>query len=85
MSTAEVKNDLHRLVVETDDDQMLEQVATFFYALRAAKKKEDWWYSTTEEQKTSIKKGIHEADNGLLIPHDKVRAEINLLLGKKTK
>lgn len=45
-------------------------------------KTDDWWDTLTAEQQNSINKGIEQLDNGEGIAHNKVRKNVNKLLGK---
>jgi len=79
MTSAELKSDLHKYIVEINDINVLTQVLEY---LRNAVKSNnaDWWDSLTTEQKESINKGIEQLDNGEGIPHEKVREGISNLL-----
>ena len=76
MSTLELKNDVLRLIVETDDAKVLEQVKLFITNILHSEK-QDWWDTVSEEEKQSIKQGMADADAGKLIPHEEVRKVIN--------
>ena len=80
MNTAELKNDIHRLVVETDNSDVLYKIKTIFNSLVNNEQEDDWWYIVSEQEKISIKKGLEQLDNGERIPHAQVRQEINKLL-----
>lgn len=81
MRTAELKNDLHRIIVETNDLSILTQMREYFKLLIT--KNDDWWNSLSSEQKASINKGIEQLNNGEGIPHENVKLNIEKLLRKK--
>lgn len=47
MSIADLKNDLHKMVVETDDPLALQQIKQYFQSL--IDDKYDWWNDLTVE------------------------------------
>jgi hypothetical protein len=73
MSTIEVKNNLHRLIVETDDEAILLQVMSLFSALREEKQISDWGDTISKQEATSIHKGVQQAAQGERIAHSAVR------------
>jgi len=79
-TAAILKNELHRLVVETDNAEVLSQVKSIFEALLLGE--EDWWDALSEKEKTQVQKGLQQLDNGDRMTHESVRKEINHLLGK---
>jgi len=81
MNTAELKSDLHRFVVETNDINILTQMREYFKSLRKTKTA-DWWDTLTAEQQGSINKGIEQLDNGQGIAHNDIRKNVNKLLGR---
>jgi len=82
MSTAELKSDLHRYIVETDDLTILEKVRTFFQELKG--QNADGVRLTDLEEKM-LKIGLEQADKGLLISNEKVRTELDQWLKEKQK
>ena len=76
-ASAILKNELHRLVVETDNTQVLRQVKSIFEILLHSDEKEDWWDILSEKEKMLVQKGLQELNNGERIPHQVVRQEIN--------
>ncbi len=83
MSTAEIKNDLHRMVVETEDINILQKIKAIFNSLIKDESSADWWDIISDHEKASIKKGLQQLKNGERIPHAEVRKEINELLKKQ--
>ncbi|HFA49924.1 MAG TPA: hypothetical protein ENJ95_13030 [Bacteroidetes bacterium] len=82
MLTAEIKNDLHRMVVETDDINVLQKIKVIFDTLIKGDEKTDWWDIISEQEKISIKRGLQQLENGKRFPHAEVRKQINELLKK---
>lgn len=80
MNTAEIKNNLHEFIVETNDRNVLTQIHEYFTSLKI--KKADWWDEISEQDKASIEVGLSQLKNGEGIPHEKVRAKIDVLLGE---
>lgn len=80
MNTAELKSDLHRLIVETNDINVLFDIRQYFLQLKA--KDVDWWDVISTEQKESIQKGIEQLEKGEGIAHQKVRQKVNKLFDK---
>lgn len=83
MSTAELKNDLHRLIVETDDINILQKIQAIFNSFIKGDENNDWWDTISDQEKSSIKKGIEQLENGERFTHKEVRNEINELLKKQ--
>jgi predicted transcriptional regulator len=82
MSVAEIKNELHRLVVETDDQKVLQQIKSIFVILKKGGEETDWWDLIDEKEKVLIKKGLQQLERGERISHQEVRKDIDLLLKK---
>ena len=79
IAVLEAKNDLHQLIVETNDSQVLQQVKAFFLALRGQK---DWYNDISLEERKLVEKGLAQIQNGQKIPHTTVRTQIDARLGK---
>ncbi|MBP6827039.1 MAG: hypothetical protein KA165_10820 [Saprospiraceae bacterium] len=77
MSTLQLKESLHKMVVETEDPLILKQVAALFAALRHD---EDWWNLISEEEKQKIEIGMAQAVAGQIVPHETVREEARRIL-----
>ncbi len=77
MSTAELKNSLHKMVVETDDPDILKQVAALFASLLGEK---DWWDLLSEEEKKKIQLGAVEAEKKEVTPYSKVKEKAKDML-----
>lgn len=80
-NTAEMKNYLHKLIVETDDESFLSKVQTYFLTLK--NKNEDWWDTISDQAKESINLGLKQLKNGEGIPHEEVKSKVDKLLGRK--
>ena len=77
MSVLELKNNLLRMVVETDDPLLLKQVIAIFATLRQEK---DWWDLISEAEKQKIELGMKQAAEGKTVSHEVVRAEVQKIL-----
>jgi predicted transcriptional regulator len=81
MSTAELKNYLHKLIVETDDESILSKVQAYFTTLKG--KNVDWWDTISSQEKEAINIGLQQLENGEGIPHEEVKRKVDKLLGRK--
>jgi predicted transcriptional regulator len=81
MVPTELKNDLHRMVDETNDPLILKEIAALFAALR--EEGGDWWDLISEEEKEKIELGRAQAAAGQTVPHEVVRAKAQRIIGKK--
>jgi hypothetical protein len=81
LAVSEIKNNLHRLIVETDDVNVLEKVQEYFGILKG--NQVDWWDTLSANEVASVERGLHQLDNGQRIPHEQVRQKVKQLLGKK--
>ena len=79
-TTAEIKNYLHQLIVETNDVNILTQITDAFKQLKS--KNVDWWDELSQQQQNSIKIGLNQLENGEGISHENVRARIDKRLNK---
>lgn len=79
-NTAILKNNLHKLIVETDDESVLSKVQAFFDTLRNSQN--DWWDTLSEPEIEYINKGLAQLDNGERIPNDEVKRKVDKLLSK---
>ena len=80
-STAELKNYLHKLIVETDDESILSKVQAYFTTLKS--KNVDWWDTISSQEKEAINIGLQQLENGEGIPHEEVKQKVDKLLGRK--
>ncbi len=80
MSVLEIKNDLLRLVVETNDPELLDKVRNYFKIL----KKEPVSQNEIDEQELRmIEKGLTQVEKGETHSHEEVREKIRSFLHKK--
>lgn len=80
MNTAEIKNNLHKFIVETDDISILDKIQAYFTALKS--KNIDWWEMISEYDKKNIESGLNQLAEGNKIPHYQVREKVSKLIGK---
>ena len=75
MNTAELKNHLHKLIVETDDLDVLTKIQSYIGQLKTTNN--DWWDELSDSSKEDIEEGLQQADNGDLINHKEARKRID--------
>ncbi len=80
-NTDEIKNYLHKLIVETDDENILSKVQAYFTTLKS--KNVDWWDTISDQQKEDINTGLQQLKNGEGISHQDVKSKVDKLLGRK--
>ena len=78
MSVAEIKNNLHRMVVETDDPEILAQIAALFASLLG---EQDWWDLLSNEEKKKIELGEEDSEAGRSAPYSQVKERVKDILG----
>lgn len=78
MSIADIKNDLHRMVVETDDPEILKQIVFLFAALRD---EASLWDRLSEREKQQIQKGLEDLQAGRTKSNEEVRLKVRAILG----
>ncbi len=81
ITTAEIKNYLHKLIVETDDENVLNKVRAYFLTLKG--ENVDWWDTISSQEKEIINIGLQQLENGEGIPHEKVKRKADKLLDGK--
>lgn len=72
MGTLELKNDLLRMVAETDDPLILKQMIALFATLKS---EGDWWDLLDEADKQKIEEGRIDKENGNTYTNEHVRAQ----------
>lgn len=82
MNITDIKNDLHQLVVETDDIDVLKAIQQVFKAMQ--KQKTDWWDLLSKPEQQLVQKSIQQANEGQLIPTTEVHAKINAWIKAKS-
>ena len=80
-STAEIKNYLHKLIVETDDESILSKVQAYFNTLKG--ENIDWWDTISDKEKDAVNIGMRQLENDEGIPHEEVRKKADKILGRK--
>ena len=80
-NTAEIKNYLHKLIVETDDESILSKVQAYFTTLKS--KNIDWWDTISNQEKEVINSGLQQLENGEGVLHEDVKRKVDKLLGRK--
>ena len=79
MSALEIKNDLLRLLMETDDTTLLEKVRKYFKVL----KKEPMSKAELEAQELAMAEiGLEQIEKGQVMSHEEARRRINERLRK---
>ncbi|MEM1121647.1 MAG: hypothetical protein AAGJ18_14445 [Bacteroidota bacterium] len=82
MDVLSIKNDLLRLMVETDDAVLLDSVRNYFKKL----KKEPLTREEIEEQERKmIELGLTQLQTGSVMSHEEARAKIETNLNKKQR
>ena len=79
ITTAEIKNDLHRMVVETEDRMILEAIAALFASLREEK---NWADTISQPEKSLLEKGRKDMAEGKLVARSAVQAQTRQILSK---
>ncbi len=80
-SAAEIKNYLHKLIVETDDISVLNKVQAYFTTLKS--KNVDWWDTISDQEKDAINIGLKQLKDGKGVPHKEVKRKVDKLLGRE--
>jgi len=80
-SKAEIKNYLHKLIVETDDENILSKVQAYFTTLKG--KNMDLWDTISSQEKEAINTGLQQLENGEGVPHEEVKRKADKLLGRQ--
>ncbi len=80
MNTAELKSNLHKLVVETNDINILAKIKAYFEQLK--NNDIDWWDTLPLNEQTKIKKGVEQLNEGKGIYHKNVKEKVDKLLSE---
>ncbi len=80
MNAAELKNDLHKFITETNDINILSKIKAYFKTLSEANV--DWWDVISDVEKEMIEAGLKQLDKGEICSHSEVREEVSKLLKK---
>ncbi len=79
-NTSDIKDQLHKLISETEDEAILLMIQDYFTMLRS--EEYDWWDKISEVEKSHIQRGIEQLDSGMGISHDEVKKKVNKILGR---
>ncbi|MBN8684574.1 MAG: hypothetical protein J0L99_18130 [Chitinophagales bacterium] len=77
METLELKNDLLRMVAETNDPLILKQLIALFATLKS---EGDWWDLLNEDDKQKIEQGQIAKEKGDLFSNEAVRIQAQAIL-----
>ena len=75
MTVVEMKNDLHRMIVETDDPSLLKAVKEVFIAMKE-RQTGNWWDLLAEEEKQLVLKRGRASQKSTFIPTAQIRDKI---------
>jgi len=78
MSVAEIKNSLHRMIVETDDPDTLESLMIYFASL---KEEQGSWNTLPEMERNLVEKGLEDLKAGKTKTNEEVRTRAENLIG----
>ena len=76
MSTIELKNNLLRMVADTNDPAQLSLMVEWFGIVREEK---DWWLEISERERQMILEARRQFANGRGIRHEEVRLKVQQL------
>lgn len=79
MTAIDLKNDLLRMIAETNDPAKLQLMVEWFGIVREEK---DWWLEISEKERQLILEGRQQLAEGQGIPHEQVRLKVKNLLTK---
>lgn len=80
-STAVLKNNLHKFIVETDDGEVLKKLQA--YILTLSNSKNDWWNSLSESEKSLTNKGLELLNKGHRVSNHEVKRKADQILRKQ--
>ncbi len=81
MSTAELKNSLHKLTVETNEEVVLQMVLEYFNLLTKSRNA-GVWSSLSKSEKDSIELGIAQLQEGRSVDHNSVMQGVQDILNR---
>ena len=76
MTTIELKNDLLRMIADTNDPDKLQLMVDWFGIVREEK---DWWLEISEKERQLILEGRKQLEEGKGIPDEDVRLKVKKL------
>jgi hypothetical protein len=81
LKSTEIKENLQRLISETEDEEILGKVHSYLTTLQSSNI--DWWELTTVQEKETIYESIGQLKDGKGISHNEVKKKADKLLGRK--
>ena len=82
MSTAELKSNLHKLIVETDDDSILQKVQDFFSSIRKESIVKE---ELSAYEKQMIEQGLKDFENGDVVSNEEVKQQFKTWINEKRR
>lgn len=79
--TSEIKNNLQKMITETDDEIILSKVQAYFATLKS--KNTDLWDTISYHEKNVVNTGLEQLEKGEVIPHEKVKMKVDQIFGRK--
>lgn len=76
MSSAELKNQLIRTIIEMEDVSVLNRIESLLM-------EEDWWNAIPITEKEGIERGLKDIEDGKVVSHQDVRNKVSSLFKKK--
>lgn len=73
MGTEALKLELIEWLAKLDDSAMIRQLKLFKDSTE-----KDWWLDLTDDQKSGILRGMKDADEGRVTPHEEVKRKYGL-------
>ncbi len=70
MDVGELRMDLHRMIDKISDVNVLDALKTLLLSNELSQK--DWWNTLSDDERLEIEKGLQEAEDREVIPHDEV-------------
>lgn len=77
MSTSELKLSIIQLISSINDESKLNNIYQTLI-----KGNQDWYDTLSDEAKSSINKGIEDADNSNFVSYEDVQSKVDKLLGR---
>lgn len=78
--STEIKDNLQKLISETEDEVILGKVHAYLTTLQS--RNIDWWELTTVQEKEMIYESLQQLEAGKGIPHKEVKQNVDKLLGR---
>ena len=79
MSTSELKFDLVKLIIDSNDADLLQFMRSLF---QLAGHESDWWATIPESERQLILEGRAQLAAGAGVPHEAVREKVSILFEK---